>query len=207
MDFLNTAFSFPSSIYTLLMVIVILFWAITLFGFADIDMFEGDVDLEVETDADVSSDSGWFQAAFGGVPLTISLSIVIMLSWMFSIYCQMFFSYLLGDGILFYVFGVLMLLASFIAAVPLTVFFLKPLKRFFKSHNTATRDDLLGLECVIATGKVTHTFGQARVFHNGAEHLIEVRSEEENQFKSGDQAVLIEHRASQHSYIIADKPW
>ncbi|MCF6455754.1 OB-fold-containig protein [Pseudoalteromonas sp. MMG024] len=205
MDFLNTAFSFPSSIYTLLMVIVILFWSVTLIGFADIDMLEGDVDVDAE--ADVGGDSGWFQAAFGGVPLTISLSLVIMLSWMFSIYCQMFFSYLLGDGILFYVFGIFMLLASLIAAVPLTIVFLKPLKRFFKGHNTASRNDLLGLECTIATGKVTQSFGQARVFHNGAEHLIEVRCEHNNQFKSGDQAVLIEHQSSQHSYIIADKPW
>ncbi|MEI4550922.1 DUF1449 domain-containing protein [Pseudoalteromonas spongiae] len=205
MEFLNIAFSFPSSVFTLLMVIVILFWFITLIGFADIDMFEGDVELDA--DADVNVDSGWFQAAFGGVPLTISLSIVIMLSWVFSIYCQMFFSFLLGNGILFYVFGTFMLLASFIAAIPLTVLFIKPLKRLFKSQNATSRNDLLGLECTIATGKVTQNFGQARVYFNGAEHLIEVRCEQDNQFKSGDQAVLIDHLTTQHSYIIADKPW
>jgi hypothetical protein len=205
MNFLNTALSFPSIIYTVLMVIVMLFWTLTLIGFADLDMFEGDIELD--TDADLANDSGLFQAAFGGVPLTISLSIVIMLSWVFNIYCQMFLGHLLGDGALFYFFGTLMLLASFIAAVPLTVLFLKPLKRFFKSQNASSRNDLLGLECTIATGKVTHSFGQARVFHNGAEHLIEVRCEQDNQFKSGDQAVLIEHQTTQHSYTIVAKPW
>jgi hypothetical protein len=182
-----------------------LFWTLTLIGFADLDMFEGDIELD--TDADLANDSGLFQAAFGGVPLTISLSIVIMLSWVFNIYCQMFLGHLLGDGALFYFFGTLMLLASFVAAVPLTILFLKPLKRFFKSQNASSRNDLLGLECTIATGKVTHSFGQARVFHNGAEHLIEVRCEQDNQFKSGDQAVLIEHQTTQHSYTIVAKPW
>jgi hypothetical protein len=205
MNFLNTALSFPSIIYTVLMVIVMLFWTLTLIGFADLDMFEGDIELD--TDADLANDSGLFQAAFGGVPLTISLSIVIMLSWVFNIYCQMFLGHLLGDGALFYFFGTLMLLASFVAAVPLTILFLKPLKRFFKSQNASSRNDLLGLECTIATGKVTHSFGQARVFHNGAEHLIEVRCEQDNQFKSGDQAVLIEHQTTQHSYTIVAKPW
>lgn len=201
MEFLNTAFTFPTAVFSTLLLIVILFWAITLLGFADIDMFEGDIDVDVE------GDSSSFKFGFSEVPITVSLSIVIMISWLVCIYAHQFFSYLLGDGIIFYLMGLAMVIASFIAALPLTAAILHPLKRFFNSKNTVTKNDLLGLECVIATSYVNEKFGQARVMYEGAEQLIEVRHENENELKAGDIVVLLEHLEGKHCYTVAAKPW
>ena len=120
MDFLNLALTFPTIIFTALLLVVILFWVITLLGFADIDMFESDLDIEPSSSNSNSAHSA-SNFGFGSIPITVSISLVVMLSWLISIYAHKFFAYLLGDGVLFYVFGLAMLVVSAIIALPIAV--------------------------------------------------------------------------------------
>ncbi|MBE0359833.1 OB-fold-containig protein [Pseudoalteromonas aliena] len=206
MDFLNLALTFPTIIFTALLLVVILFWIITLLGFADIDMFESDLDIEADS-SNTSGTHSFLNLGFGGIPITVSITLVIMLSWLISIYAHKFFAYLLGDGILFYLLGLVMLVISVVIALPVAVIISKPLQRFFSSVETSRSSDLLGLECVVVTGKVTPTFGQARINFQGTEQLIEIRAHDNQLFSSGDTVVLLEHLKDQHCYIIAAKPW
>ncbi|ESP91141.1 MULTISPECIES: hypothetical protein [Pseudoalteromonas] len=202
MDFLNTIFTFPTVVFTTLLLIVIGFWLIALLGFADIDMLEGDVEIE----ADGGGDS-IMQMGFGGVPLTISISLVVLLSWIASFYAHQLFAYALGDGVMFYLLGGAMMLGCFVVSIPLTAMLVRPLRRFFDSKETASKNDFIGLECVIATSKVNTQFGQAKVQFQGTEQLIEVRSEDEGMFSLGDTGLLIEHDVAKNSYLIVEKPW
>ncbi|AOT11133.1 hypothetical protein [Pseudoalteromonas luteoviolacea] len=202
MDFLNTIFTFPTVVFTTLLLIVIIFWLIALLGFADIDMLEGDVELEVEGGSD-----SFLQMGFGGVPLTISISLVVLISWVASFYAHQLFAYALGDGVMFYLLGSLMMLGCFVASIPLTALLVKPLRRFFDSKEAASKNDFIGLECVIATSKVNSQFGQAKVQFQGTEQLIEVRADEEGLFGLGDVALLIEHDIHKNSYLVVEKPW
>lgn len=206
MDFLNLALTFPTIIFTALLLVVIFFWMITLLGFADIDMFESDLDIEPSSSNSNSAHSA-SNFGFGSIPITVSISLVVMLSWLISIYAHKFFAYLLGDGVLFYVFGLAMLVVSAIIALPIAVIISKPLQRFFSSVETSRSSDLLGLECTVVTGKVTPTFGQGRVNFQGTEQLIEIRSHDEYPFSAGDTVVLLEHIKEQHCYIVTAKPW
>ena len=206
MDFLNLALTFPTIIFTALLLVVILFWMITLLGFADIDMFESDLDIEPSSSNSNSAHSA-SNFGFGSIPITVSISLVVMLSWLISIYAHKFFAYLLGDGVLFYVFGLAMLVVSAIIALPIAVIISKPLQRFFSSVETSRSSDLLGLECTVVTGKVTPTFGQGRVNFQGTEQLIEIRSHDEYPFSTGDTVILLEHIKKQHCYIVTAKPW
>ncbi|MEM5549927.1 DUF1449 domain-containing protein [Pseudoalteromonas neustonica] len=204
MEFLNLALTFPTVIFSALLLVVVLFWAITLIGFADIDMFESDIDADASQSSGISS---WLNMGFGGIPITVSVSLVVMISWLISIYAHKFFAYLLGDGTLFYILGVVMLVTCLVVAIPIAAIISRPLQRFFTSAETSQSSDLLGLECIVVTGKVTNTFGQARVQFQGTEQLIEVRAENNEPFTSGDTAVLLDHLKEQHCYIIAAKPW
>ncbi|KZN33676.1 hypothetical protein N474_19545 [Pseudoalteromonas luteoviolacea CPMOR-2] len=201
MDFLNTIFTFPTVVFTTLLLVVIGFWFIALLGFADIDMFEGDVEIEAD-----GSDS-LFQMGFGGVPLTISISLVILISWVISFYSHQLFEYVLGEGVVFYLLGAAVMFGCFVLSIPLTAILVKPLRRFFESKETASKNEFIGLECVIATSRVTGNFGQAKVQFQGTEQLIEVRCEEENEFKIGDSGLLIEHDELRNSYVVVVKPW
>ncbi|WP_254911162.1 hypothetical protein [Pseudoalteromonas sp. A601] len=86
MDFLNLAFTFPTAIFTALLLVVILFWLITLVGFAYIGMFESDLDIDADA-AQSPSISSWFNMGFGG-PITVSLSLIVLTSWLISIYAH-----------------------------------------------------------------------------------------------------------------------
>ncbi|XQF93330.1 hypothetical protein ACOBV9_04840 [Pseudoalteromonas espejiana] len=131
MEFLNLALTFPTIIFTALLLVVVLFWAITLLGFADIDMFESD--LDVEANSSNTNSTGLFSSfGFGSIPITVSISLVVMLSWLVNIYAHKLFAYLLGDGILFYVFGLVMLVVSAIIALPIAIIISKPLQGFFQ---------------------------------------------------------------------------
>ncbi|KZN37950.1 hypothetical protein N480_14495 [Pseudoalteromonas luteoviolacea S2607] len=201
MDFLNTVFTFPTVVFTTLLLIVIGFWVIALLGFADIDMLEGDVELEADAGESI------FQMGFGGVPLTISISLSVLISWVISFYSHQLFEYVLGEGVVFYLLGAAVMFGCFVLSIPFTALMVKPLRRFFDSKETASKNEFIGLECVIATGKVTNSFGQAKVQFQGTEQLIEVRCEEENEFKLGDTGLLIEHDETRNSYVVVVKPW
>ncbi|KZN41604.1 DUF1449 family protein [Pseudoalteromonas luteoviolacea] len=201
MDFLNTIFTFPTVVFTTLLLIVIGFWVITLLGFADIDMLEGDVELEADAGESI------LQMGFGGVPLTISISLSVLISWVISFYAHQLFEYVLGEGVVFYLLGAAVTFGCFVISIPLTALLVRPLRRFFDSKETASKNEFIGLECVIATGKVTNSFGQAKVQFQGTEQLIEVRSEEGNEFKLGDTGLLIEHDEIRNSYVVVVKPW
>ena len=200
MEFFNIALTFPTAIFSTLLLIVIGFWLIALLGFADIDMLEGDVDVHVG-----ESDTG--SLGFGGVPLTVSLSLAIVISWFCSFYAHKFFAYLLGDGVMFYVLGIAMMLGCFFVSLLVTAILVKPLRKFFQSKEAASKSDFIGLECVIATGKVTTSFGQGKVQINGTEQLIEIRCDEDKAFSLGDIAVLIEHNDVANTYTVVEKPW
>ncbi|WP_440055311.1 DUF1449 domain-containing protein [Pseudoalteromonas sp. T1lg65] len=203
MEFINTIFTFPTVVFSTLLLVVLLFWIIALLGFADIESFDTDVDTDISS---AGGSSAW-QVAFGGVPISISVSFIILLAWTASIYIHQFFAYLLGNGVMFYLMGSVFIVASLVAALPLTALLIRPLRRFFNNQEATSKSSLVGLECVIATSKITANFGQARVFINGTEQLVEVRNDEDNEFTLGDTALLIEFDSQQHCYTVVAKPW
>lgn len=206
MDFLNTALSFPTVIYTVVFLTIIVFWLTTLLGMADVDMLE--VDVELEAEGDVAGGSPLGVIGLGDVPVTVAISLLGMFSWLICIYAHGMFGYMLGDGILFYLLGLGLMLLSFALAVPLAVLAARPLGKFFASKEAASMNDMLGLECTLVTGSVTASFGQARVVFRGTEQLVQVRIQDPNhEFKAGDSAVLIEHLTQEGCYLIAPKPW
>lgn len=207
MEFLNTALTFPTVIFSVLLIIVILFWLVTVIGLADIDMFEADVELE--TEANTAHASGLFnRLGLSEVPLTVSFSIIVMCAWLLSIYSQAWLLNAFKSHDFYYVFGAVASLVCLLIALPLNAFITKPLRRFFTSKQAANKQDFIGLECVIATSKVTQEFGQARVTFKGTEQLIEIRIQDNShQFNLGDTALLIEHLIDSRSYVIAPKPW
>ncbi|MBE0362769.1 hypothetical protein PULV_a0332 [Pseudoalteromonas ulvae UL12] len=204
MDFLNLAFTFPTIIFSALLLVVLLFWMTTIIGFADIDMFESDIDADTTQSTDTNL---WSNMGFGDIPLTVSISLVVMFSWLISIYAHQLFINILGNGPQLYIIGLLMILTCLLVSVPVAAIISRPLQRFFKSAETSQSSDLIGLECTVITGKVTNTFGQARTQFQGTEQLIEVRVENNDTFTSGDTAVLLDYLKEKHCYIIAAKPW
>jgi len=203
----EVASQFPTIIYSTLLGVVVVYWIIGMLGLIDLD-FAGDADLDVDVDGDVDISVGGLTGlmlTFGltGVPFTLVISIIILICWLISFYLQFYILAWLPDGWLYYLMGAISSFIVFLISLPLTAIVIRPLKGMFKSVEATKSDHLVGKSATIATGTVSETFGQARVFNNGAEIILDVRCDPEHILKSGDEVLLIEYMQEKHTYIVA----
>jgi len=201
----SVASQFPTVIYSTLLGIVVIYWLVGIVGLIDLD-FSGDADIDVDSDIDASVGGlTGLLLTFGltGVPFTLVISIVILVCWLISFYLQFYMLTWLPSGWLYYVMGTLSNLVVFVISLPITAIFIRPLKGMFNSVETTQSNSLVGKDAVIATGTVSTTFGQARVFNEGAELLLDVRCDPEHTLKMGDKVLVIEYSQEQHTYIVA----
>ena len=200
----EVAAQFPTIIYTTLLAILVVYWLVGLFGLVDLGR-AADVDLDVDTDVDVSVGGlTSFMLTFGltGIPFTLVISIVILICWLISFYLQFYLLSWLPDGWLYYLMGTVSNFVVFLVSLPITAILIRPLKGMFKSVEATTSGNLVGKDATVATGSVNLSFGQARVFNDGAEILLDVRCEPEHSLKKGDKVLLIEYQSHSHSYIV-----
>jgi hypothetical protein len=205
---LDVASQFPTVIYSILLGIIIIYWIVGLLGVIDLD-FSGDTDLDLDGDIGSSANSlsGLF-LTFGltGVPVTFVISILILICWLISFYLQLYLLTWLPDGWLYYLVGAISNVMIFFISLPITAIMIRPLKGMFKNVETTSSNNLVGKDATIATSTVSETFGQARVFNNGAEILVDVRCDPEHIFKQGDKVLVIQYLKENHAYIVAPYP-
>lgn len=230
-EFLAAVLSFPTLIFTVLLVFVLLYWGLVLLGALDIELFDldadvGDVDLdldlgggeldvggevggEVDGDVDLDGDSdapsGLFSTlGLAGVPITMTVSLVVFLAWAISLVATV----AIGDatdgmGLLGSLLWAGIGLGSVVAAFPVAALALRPFKGSFVVHQAPRRSSLLGRTCTIATLRVTGTHGQAEIDDGGAGLLIQVRCPRENHLTKGAEAVLYEYDEELEAFLVA----
>ncbi|MDP7592242.1 MAG: DUF1449 family protein [Litorilituus sp.] len=203
----EVASQFPTVIYSTLLGIVVVYWIVGMLGLIDLD-FSGEPGLEVDVDGDVDISLGGVTGLFltfglTGVPFTLVISIIILICWLISFYLQFYLLTWLPDGWLYYLLGTLSDFIVFLISLPITAVVIRPLKGMFNSLETSTSNHLVGKEATIATSKVSGSFGQARLFNNGAEILVDVRCDPEHTLKMGDNVLVIEYLHESHAYIVA----
>lgn len=199
---LAVASQFPTVIYSTLLGIVVVYWFVGMLGLIDLD-FSGDIELDSEIEVSVGGLTGLL-LTFGltGVPFTLVISIIILTCWLVSIYLQFYLLTWLPDGWLYYLMGAVSSFIVFLISLPVTAVIIRPLKGMFNSVETATSHHLVGKDATIATGTVTETFGQARLFNDGAEILLDVRCSAEHALTMGDKVLVIEYLQENHAYIV-----
>lgn len=203
----EVASQFPTVIYAALLGIVVVYWLVGVLGLIDLDL-GGDADLDLDIDSDVDVSVGGLTGlmlTFGltGVPFTLVISIVILICWLISFYLQFYLLTWLPDGWLYYLMATISCCAIFLISLPITAIVIRPLKGMFKSVQATSSHHLVGKEATIATSSVSEKFGQARVFNDGAEILIDVRCDPEHILKAGDKVLVIEYLQAGHAYIVA----
>jgi hypothetical protein len=73
----------------------------------------------------------------------------------------------------------------------------RPLRRLFPTTPEASRSDFVGRECVIRTGSVTATFGQAEVTaDDGSSAIVQVRQTGADTFTSNIRAYIYDYDAA-----------
>lgn len=202
--------SFPTVVFTVLLVFAIFYWILAVLGLVDIDMLDfdlPDIDADVHADGDALSNlnimSGlMIKLGLNGVPVAIVISLIALFGWLFSFLAVFFVFPLVPTALLQFLVGILLLIGVSYGAAIVTAWVIKPLRPLFLASNQEVQRNIIGQCAVVRTGVVDKTFGEALLEDGGAGLIVKVRSYKDETFKRGERVVLIEYSASEHLYRV-----
>ncbi len=211
--FLANITTFPVVVFTFLLIIVLFYWMMALFGVVDIDVFDADIEIETDFETEVSinpdaeglSGLARFMLNWGltGVPITVVVSFLIVTSWLI---CYLATSLILVHiplDILRYAIGAGLIAVCFAVSIPITAWTIRPFKGFFIAHTAVKKSTLIGQECEVTTGQVNEEFGQASLEDGEAGMVLSIRAPVDKKIKKGDKVILIEYNEKDDCYNVA----
>ncbi|WP_093804112.1 DUF1449 family protein [Streptomyces sp. Wb2n-11] len=176
-EFLHATATFPAVLFSAALVVVVGFWLLVLLGAADHDSFDADVD----TDA----------LSLGGVPVSVSASLLIALSWFSSVTGSILLARTGWSDALLHLLGAVLLFASVIGSWRLTRALVRPLAKLFPDEPGPSVQDFVGLTCTIRTRRVDADFGQAEVAaRDGSTAVVQVRQNDTGPLALGSTGLL-----------------
>ena len=188
-DFLDVVLGFPTALFTFLLVVVVGYWLVVLVGMLDSDALESD-----------HVDGFLAGLGLGGVPVTVALSLLVAFAWFVS---------LVGAALVSgFVLSLLVLAAALAVAWLLTRLAVRPLRRLFPATDDGpSRIAFVGRPCVIRTGTVSATFGQAEVTaEDGSSAIVQVRQTGRDTFTAGTVAVIYEYDPDGEFFWVVPTP-
>jgi hypothetical protein len=203
-ELVDASLQFPTVVFTISLGIILVYWAFVLLGALDIDLLGGDADVHVHTDVhvhadvDVDADAAdhGLGLGLGDVPLTISISVIVVVAWCASLLAA---SYLIGPVALQ---RIAVLVAAVVIALPIAAVLVRPLAPIFKIKEGKSNTDYIGHTCVITTGRVDDSFGQASLEDGGTVHVITVRCDRTGKLARGDRALIIDFDRNRQAYLV-----
>ena len=217
----EASLAFPTVVFTIALGIVLVYWLFVLLGTLDLDLLGhggghdvgdasgghdagGDAgdgghdgqDHDTDGDGDNSGSGPWRGLGLSAVPLTISISAIVLVCWVGSVLVT---SYLLADAAAWL--RGLVLPGMLIVALPIAAVLVRPLAPVFRIKEGTTRADLVGRLCTINTGHVDATFGDATVKEGGDVLIIQVRCDA-GKLVRGDKALIIEFDLERQAFLV-----
>jgi len=209
----TASLQFPTVVFTIGLGIALVYWLFVLLGALDIDLFGGehvdgagghDVDIggghDVDADGDLDADADglWHTLGFGTVPLTISVSLIVLVAYCICLLVMHYVVAELGIGWL----GPVLLPATLLAAMPLAGVIARPLAPIFRIHEGRSRHQYIGHVCTVLTGPVDDKFGDATIEDGATRLIVQVRSESKGKLDRGDKALIIEFDSERQAYLV-----
>ncbi len=208
--FFATSLGFPTVIWTFFLCIAAFYWLSAIFGIFDLDILDGDIDIDLESSSDLESGSEGlggltgFLFTFGltGVPVTVVFTLMAATGWIACYFLDLYLLPLLVIDWLYFLGAGVALLISFFVSVVTTAVLIRPLKGLFQNHTAATSSSLLGQTGTVTTGSVTNQFGQAELDDGGAGLILQIRAPDNNLIKKGDKVTLAEYNEEENTYRV-----
>ncbi|MEU2026543.1 hypothetical protein ABZ565_30965 [Streptomyces sp. NPDC016469] len=161
-EFMDATLSFPAVLFAAALVVVIAFWLLVLVGAADHHSFDADLDADL--------------AGVGGVPVTVSVSLMIAVGWFSALTGSVLVHRSGATGPLRAVLACAVLAGALLLAWGAVRLLVHHFRRLFPDQPPPSRQDFLGRVCTIRTGSVSADFGQAEVTaDDGTTATVQVR--------------------------------
>ncbi len=216
-ELLHAAGSPPNIVYTILLMIVILYWISVVIGVMDLGAFDMDVDMDadvdmdldvdVDADADLEVEGSAFSIAgalhffnFGKVPFMFLMTFLVTSMWIISIWAN---QTLPGGGTL--VFALVLLFPNLVAGLLITKVLSMPLIPVFKDYSSkgVAPIDYIGQVCTMRFPTGNGQVGQAEVLYDGNPLLISIKTDSESgAFKKGQKALIIGRTEDKKFFLV-----
>jgi hypothetical protein len=221
---IEAAQQFPTVVFTIGLGVCLIYWLFVLLGALDIDLFgHADVDgggVDVgghdvghdvgghDVDAghghDLDADHGHTSSLWGGlglskVPITISISAIMLVCFFLSMLAMHYAPSVLGEASWV---QAAILPATLVVGIPLAGLLVRPLGGVFELKEGKSNQDYVGHTCTVTTGHVDDGFGQATVEDGGTVLVIPVRCDKPGALKRNDKALIIDFDTDRHAYVV-----
>lgn len=198
-DFIEAALSFPAVVLGFLLVVVVLYWLLVLLGTMEIDIAGGDVD------ADIGDGDGFLDGVgLGGVPVTVTGSVLIVVGWFVSLVGTLVLDSLGLSGGLGVALGIGVILVALFVGLLAARLVATPLRKLYVTGEEPSRNDFVGRECVVRTGEVSEDFGQAEVTAvDGSSAVVQVRQTGEHTLTAGTRALIFDYDVTGEFFWVA----
>ena len=218
-EFLAAAFTMPTAIFSVLMILVVLYWLTVILGLLDLGIFDGVFDAaDGLLDSAASTAEGVAEGVaeglaegagegvaehngclgLAGVPGSIIGSAFVVFAWAFSFGGNKLLAGVATGTAVVAGIGV----GALALAVGATAVALRPLRKVFRLAPVTGREDLVGRTCTITTLRVDEKFGQAEVNDGGAAILIQARSSEPNRLSRGSEALIFQYDSAREVFLV-----
>lgn len=202
--FLQIILTFPTIFFTFFLVLSAVYWLLTVLGFVGIEAL--DMDLDGDSVASLNVFSGLlFRLGLNGVPLTIVISLIALLGWVFCFLIVYFIYPWIRVPWLQLVTGIPVVVGVLYVSAIITAVIIKPLRPIFLASNQQVQKQILGQVAVVRTGEANRSFGEAYLEDGGAGLIIKVRAYKDEVFKRGDRVVLLEYVAGENLYRVVSE--
>ena len=163
-----------------------------------LDAADGALDSGADGAGDVEGSSAGIAGvvhALGlhGVPLTVSLSLLVFLAWVVSLLAMDALGSWGGSLVGSLLGGMIVLIVSLVSASFLTSRLVRPLRPAFKTVAAPKRSSFTGRVCTVMSTRVDGSFGRAEIEDGGAGLLVDIRCNETNDLKRGDRALVFDY--------------
>lgn len=205
--------SFPTVFYTFFLAITVLYWLVAVLGLVEIDILDFDLpetDGAFAVDGDGVSNPDVLAGLllrFGlqGVPVTVIISFISLFGWLLSYYTVHFLFGVVPDGLVRFLVGIPVLLATLYLSVMITAVVIKPIRPLFQKAQQQTVKHVLGQPAIVRTSRVDAEFGEAVLEDGGAGLILKVRATGDDSFVKGDRVVLLEHLKDKNVYRVVSE--
>lgn len=184
---------------TVLLIIMLMYWVSVILGALDIDLLSFDLDIDTESSMDMDA-NGDFEAQSGGayqglmlyfnigtVPVTIWLSVVILVCWSLS----MVEAYTINPTVA-PLLSIGLAIPNLILGMYAAKFVCQPLKKVFSAMEgkAITNKSLIGKRALVTSSTINQTFGQIELKTDGAPITMNARACNEMDIPKGSTVVI-----------------
>jgi hypothetical protein len=208
--------SFPSSVPTVLLAVLMIYWLLSIIGIVDLgdsvhlhsDASHGLHDVHAGNEvADLHTLAGYLVAlGLGGVPLSVVASVLVFCTWLATVLLHQYVMQLIPTDTLRLLAGVAVLTFSAALSIPIAARIIKPMRGLFVKHNARSNSSLVGLACKITTQNVDTGFGRADVDNHGANINIRVWAAVPNTLGKNSKAIILAYDDTTQQYEVQADP-